>query len=207
MPALAVPPDQEMDAPTTREGYKARNDRQRWHEANLYKFHAQGRKMGANATVGIYPHTTLPPRGQTQEGALTCSSNTIAIVTVYNQRPVLSRGEAFIFTEFKVEVNETLRGSIRVGDRTTITQLGGDIDLPADKLHYDDATAQLMSVGRQYLAFLRYLPATNDYAFLMAYELQPGGLTRRLTHGYPSERSDLVATTRTAAISASASCQ
>lgn len=184
-PALAVPPDQEMDTPTTREGYKARNDRQRAHEEMFAPFYARDRKWSLNGGRDYLECPVLDPAVLAdQMRAMSCNSDAVAVVTVYNQRPVFSRGENFIFTEYKVETNEVIKagpGSLAPGSRTTIARIGGEIVLPTEHLGMKINIEPPFLVGGQYLVLLRYLPATNDYVLQShdsAYEIRPGGLLR-----------------------------
>jgi hypothetical protein len=117
------------------------------------------------------------------EQLLACQSGAVAIVTVINQRPVLSQGENYIFTEYKVELNEVIKGGLAADQRATITQIGGMIDLPGDRMSFAATDTQPLVVGNTYLAFLEHLPATNDYAVIAVYEIRPGGTLRAMKEG------------------------
>lgn len=180
------PPEQETEIAQTRAGYKARNDRHRSHEAMYARF--WGGRYARRYDVGSGLHRaivdrTLPPMGMTQAQYVTCGADAVAIVTVYNQRPVLAQGENFIFTEYKGELNEAIKGHLAVGQRITMTQIGGTIDLPGDRLGLVTSDALPLMVGSKYLAFLRYLPATDDYAIDTAYEVGPGASLRVMRDG------------------------
>jgi len=193
LPAFAQPPEApEMDAPTTREGYKARNER---HVAHEKMFAAQagvalGVKIPHGVTIETVRHVMYGP-GQSLEARtqkLGCTADAVAIVTPYNQRPVLSQNENFIFTEYKVEVNEVMKGALRVGDRITIPRLGGTIQLPDEKIGYDVADYQPLVIGQKYLVFLTYLSATGDYAGTSArgfFEIRPDHTMRSLDGSGP----------------------
>lgn len=180
LPVFAIPPDPTMDSPTTRVGYKARNDRQRAHEVMFALWTAHGKRIPVNGGQAMVYDTPI------FSGLPTCKADVIAIVTLYNQRPVLSRQENFIFTEYKVEVNETIKGNLRVGERTTIAYPGGEINLPGDHFTYTIQNHAPWTVGSKYLVFLKYLPITNDYTILdtySAHEVEPGGNTCLMAYG------------------------
>jgi len=188
LPTFAAPPIAPIEPlATTRAGYKARNDRQRWHEANLYPRSLYGTagpipRGGSAATIIDY---VSQPRSQQETlWQLGSSADLVAIMTVYNARPVLSQREDFIFTEYKVETNEVIKGTLRVGDRTTVTRAGGTIVLPDEKITFD--ADRPLVVGSTYLMFLRHLPATNDYTEMSheaLLEIRPGGRMQSLYGG------------------------
>jgi hypothetical protein len=197
LPAFAAPPDPEMDTPTTRDGYKARNERHVSHENTVFKGWATGPKFEANGGRSVYmdflPIGTPKLTGMQY---MTCQADVVAVVSVYNQRPVLSQGENFVWTEYKVEVNEVLRGHLAVGARTTIAYPGGEINLPGDHLAYRIQNYMPLLVGGQYVAFLKYLPATNDFTpanMGAVYSVEPGGFSHRMVEHAERETGALAA--------------
>jgi len=186
LPVLAQPPD-EMDAPTTRAGFKARNERHVSHEA-MFASYATGNRLEAGLATATSLNIPLSPYGSDQAAAraLLCKADAVAVISVYNQRPVLAKDESFIFTEYKVEVGESIKGRLAVGERTTLARIGGAIELPGDHITFVVPQEWPLAVGHKYLAFLRYLPATNDYTSYnvgTTYEIEPGGKLLKLVHG------------------------
>jgi len=199
-PSLAAPPDVEPLA-TTREGYKARNERHRYHE-HLFSSYATGRKLLPNLSTAYSFNLEIPKEGEEVRIQSTfCTADTVAIVTPYNARPVLSKDESFIFTEYKVEANEILKGNLRVGDRITIARIGGVIDnIPNDHIQFLVPQEWPLVIGHKYIVFLTYLSPTNDYTSYNlgeTYEIQPGGRTiLQLIHGHKPQPDNITSVLR-----------
>ena len=193
-PDSSRPPTEETAIVQTRDGYKARTPRHVSHERNVYKFDGHGWKFPVNQGSRVLDHIPLPADPAQWRREIACKSDAIAVVTVVSQRPVLSQGENFIFTEYRVEISDSIKGRLVVGQRTNITRIGGTIVLPGDRITFAVNSSPELVVGNKYLVFLRHLPETDDYtpvAPRTTYEVRPGGRLQMVHDGYkPQTRAD-----------------
>jgi hypothetical protein len=179
---LALPAGaQEMD----RESAKAQTEKEKAHETRLGQWWGQrdppfGFGGGRNIITDFYP---LAPKGLTREQVLTCLVDTIAVVVVTGAKPVLSQGENFVFTEYEADVADAIKGRLADGQRASLVQIGGALRLGTETLSFNINSSPPLLVGHTYLAFLDYLPQTDDYSPRAMFEMQPGGVLRELYDG------------------------
>jgi hypothetical protein len=96
-----------------------------------------------------------------------CNADAVVVATINNKSSQLTEDENFIFTDHEITVEEVIKNNvaapIQAADTITATRDGGVVELNNRILRAkrDDFDATL--VGKRYLLFLQYIPATGSY--------------------------------------------
>lgn len=130
-------------------------------------------ELGEDSKVAVWE---LPPSHFKKNPMPFNTSDAVVVGTVTAGKSYISNDKRNIYSEFKVTIQDTLKGSVapypRVGDSIDIQRPGGAIRLPSGKVLTRAPLADSMpEVGRRYLFFLKYDPSTEDYVVLMGYQL------------------------------------
>lgn len=187
---------EETVALPTRDGYKAKTPRRMANEKLHARRFGHGVVIPRNRSIDLYQNIARGDdndKGAEQliaEGR--CRSGAVVIATVVSQRPVLAQGENFIFTDYKLEVNEAVKGPLSAGERFVLTRIGGEIVLPDEKIGYWVANEEPLVVGAKYLLFLKPLPESGDWSAdsYLTYEVKPRGGLRPLVEGMRPLRAE-----------------
>lgn len=98
---------------------------------------------------------------------LTSNADAIVVVTVKSKVSQLTESENFIFTDYEVTVTEVLKDNsdapLVAGNGITIVRPGGAVRVEGRVVRAIDRSAKPLQVGKQYLFFLCYIPATGAY--------------------------------------------
>lgn len=122
-----------------------------------------GRPLGygpmSEQDSGIYPNLYLK--------GISNDADAIVIGIVKDRSSNITADETFIFTDYEVAVEEFLKpnrsASAVSEDHITVTRLGGAIQLRGKTVHAKDLFFQPFRIGKRYLLFLKYVPATSSY--------------------------------------------
>ncbi|MBA3242265.1 MAG: hypothetical protein H0T60_13635 [Acidobacteria bacterium] len=96
-----------------------------------------------------------------------CGADAIIVGKVVSKDSQLTDNEEFIFTDYQIQVEDTLNNSsgiqVNPGDEITVTRPGGTIKLNNRIVKAVDKTLQPLSVGGHYVIFLQAVPETNSF--------------------------------------------
>jgi hypothetical protein len=94
-------------------------------------------------------------------------ADTIIIGTVNNQQSFLTVEGTFVFTDYTITVQQILKNNaaaeLRPSDSTIVTRPGGTVQLSRHTVRASDESLAPFEVGKRYLLFLKYIPATDAY--------------------------------------------
>lgn len=97
---------------------------------------------------------------------VTCNSNAVVIGTVKYKASQLTESESFVFTDYAITVKEVLKNNelapIGTGE-INVTRPGGTIILNGKIVRALDELFKPLTVGQEYILFLRFLPKTGAY--------------------------------------------
>lgn len=104
-------------------------------------------------------------------------SDAVVVGSIASGQAYLSNDKRAIYSEFKVNVQETLKVPtapyVRVGDSIDVQREGGAIRLPSGKVLLRGSKDHSMpQVGKRYLLFLRYNQSTEDFHVVGGYQLE-----------------------------------
>jgi len=98
---------------------------------------------------------------------LTCDADAAIIGFVKSKSSNLVESGTFLFTDYEVTVKEILKENATApahpGDEITITRGGGAVRLNKRIVRAIDPSLGRLEVGRYYLLYLKYIPATGGY--------------------------------------------
>ncbi|HVF48576.1 MAG TPA: hypothetical protein VNA19_00735 [Pyrinomonadaceae bacterium] len=98
---------------------------------------------------------------------MTCEADAVVIASVKSKSSNLTESGTFLFTDYEVTVREVLKNQetapIRQGQDITVTRGGGAVKLNGRIIRAIDTNAGRLQVGREYLLYLRFVPATGAY--------------------------------------------
>ena len=96
-----------------------------------------------------------------------CEADAIIVGTVKSKDSQLTEDGEFIFTDYEMSVSQVLKdnaaASISIGSDITVTRAGGEMRLNGRKVTATSEYFEPLTVGEQYLLFLRFIPATGAY--------------------------------------------
>lgn len=170
---LSIPPE---EVTTIQEGVMT--EKQKEH-SKIYKGYAAimgGRKIkdlvAESGDVDIWaplylePHM-LPISLDKYLQTLTCDADAAVIGFVKSKSSNLIESGTFLFTDYEVTVKEILKDNatapIHQGDDITTTRSGGAVRLNKRVVRAIDPSRGRLEVGRYYLLYLKYIPATGGY--------------------------------------------
>lgn len=99
---------------------------------------------------------------------ITCTADTIIIGTVRGKASQLTEDQNFVFTDYEITLEEVLKStspkSLDPNDEITVTRPGGTILLNGRIVRARDELFPFLTIGKQYLLFLRFIPTVATYA-------------------------------------------
>jgi hypothetical protein len=98
---------------------------------------------------------------------LKCNANSVIIGRVISKSSNLIGTGTFVFTDYEVTIEDVLKDNsdspLSVGSNITITRLGGTISLNGHIVRAIDETSAPLTIGNNYLFYLKYVPTTGAY--------------------------------------------
>jgi hypothetical protein len=95
-------------------------------------------------------------------------SDAVVIATVTSKESQLTENERYVFTDYEVSVKEVLKDNadshISPSDMLTVSRPGGKVLLNGHVITVVDEGVKPLSVGGEYLLFLKFIPKTGAYA-------------------------------------------
>src|SRR5713101_9373786 len=115
-------------------------------------------------------------------------SDTIIVGTVIAQHAYLSNDRTTIYTEFKVQVEQSLKTTktfpLQPGATIDIERQGGSVQFSSDTVISRGVINQSLPwLGKRYLLFLEYRPEGKDFSIITGYRLE-GALVTPLDKNY-----------------------
>src|SRR5260370_3006476 len=109
-------------------------------------------------------------------------SNAIIVATVAAQHAYLSNDRTAIYTEFKVEIEQSLKATkdfpLQSGATIDIERQGGSVQFSSDTvISRGVANKSLPWLGKRYLLFLEYRPEGKDFSIIAGYRLEEALVT------------------------------
>lgn len=99
--------------------------------------------------------------------ALVCGADAVVVATATNKRSQLTLDGTFVFTDYEMVVDEVIRSkttlNLQTASNITVTWPGGAILLNNRRIRVTDNSFGILKVGKQYVVFLSYLTASDDY--------------------------------------------
>jgi hypothetical protein len=115
----------------------------------------------------------------------TCDAQAVVIGQVKNKTSVLTEDGRFVFTDYELQVEETLRDNpdapIQPESMLTISRPGGAVELNGKIFHVTDESFEPLEVNGRYLLLLRFIPTTGAYQAVnshASFELKDNNVTR-----------------------------
>jgi hypothetical protein len=115
-------------------------------------------------------------------------SDAIIVGTIAAQHAYLSNDRTAIYTEFKVQVEQSLKTTkdfpLQVGATIDIERQGGSVQFSSDTvISRGVINKSLPWLGKRYLLFLEYRPEGKDFSIIAGYRLE-GALVTPLDKNY-----------------------
>ena len=106
-------------------------------------------------------------------------SDAVLVGTIKDSRGYLTEDKAGAYSEYSVEVTETLKGPARLtGSQIIADRIGARVILPKGRtILYWDPQKGTPEIGHRYVLFLKYDPDGDDYPIITGYELINGHAT------------------------------
>ncbi|HEX6189158.1 MAG TPA: WG repeat-containing protein [Pyrinomonadaceae bacterium] len=115
----------------------------------------------------LLPDSDALPDVTTFLNDISCDADVVVEGTIVNDAPLFTPNGKFIFTEYKLKVENILKnnqkGSILKSQVITVVRAGGRINIAGRSISASVGTSVYPATGERYLLFLRYLPATRSY--------------------------------------------
>lgn len=96
-----------------------------------------------------------------------CNADAIVIGVLGSKSSHFTEGESSIFTDQEVIVEDVIKDNasapIQSHSTITVTRLGGAVRLSGRTYRFTLADFEPMEIGKRYLLFLRFIPATGAY--------------------------------------------
>ena len=117
----------------------------------------------------LEPFITLP----------VAQSDAVVVGTIKDAKGFLSEDKAGAYSEYLVDVTETLKGRAKLtGSQIIADRIGARVILPKGRtILYWDPDKGTPEIGHRYVLFLKYDPAGEDYPIITGYELINGRVT------------------------------
>ena len=104
---------------------------------------------------------------------LTCDADAIVIGVIKDQSSQLTEDEDFVFTDYKMSVEQILKDNasspIQLTSGLTISRPGGIVQLNNKRVRALDESLEPLSIGHRYVLFLKHIPATGSYKAFDSY--------------------------------------
>jgi hypothetical protein len=126
----------------------------------------RGQVLSYGKAVLLPDNAALPDFTNFLEG-ISCDADAVVEGTIVNGTPLFTPNGKFIFTEYKLKVENILKNnrksSIQKSQEITVVRAGGRINIAGRSISASVGTSVYPTTGERYLLFLRYLPATKSY--------------------------------------------
>lgn len=127
---------------------------------------------GGDVNVIVSPGTPVfspsPDQKSTPLERAVDASDAVVIATVTARESQLTEDERYVFTDYEVAVKEVLKDNaaspISASDTMTVTRPGGKVLVGGHLITVVDEGVKPLSVGDEYLLFLKFIPETGTYA-------------------------------------------
>ena len=142
--------------------------------SKLYKNHggkkltepdAQGGELIEDLLMTVPPETP----GEFLRG-ITCAADAVVVGTLISESSALTDDETFIFTDYKLRVEEILKRNVaapfQVGADITVTRPGGTLQLNGRTVREELRNFRRFRLSGRYLLYLKFIPATGAYQAL-----------------------------------------
>jgi hypothetical protein len=98
---------------------------------------------------------------------LSCGADAVVSGSVKSKSAHMTEDETFIFTEYEFSIKDVLKDNaaspIKVKEGIHVTRPGGLISLDGQVIRANDLSYEPLQPGKEYLLFLRFVPAANGY--------------------------------------------
>ncbi|HBB94333.1 MAG TPA: hypothetical protein DC054_02990 [Blastocatellia bacterium] len=176
-------------------------ERQRQH-SKLYDKSIRSRKKLSDSPGDLQLNITAPwveavndsPSTSTEEflRTATCEAQAIVIGRVKNKTSMLTEDGRFVFTDYELQVEETLRDNrdapIQPESVLIISRPGGAVELDGKTFRVTDDSFEPMEANGRYLLLLRFIPTTGAYQAINShgsFELKDNKVHRLTTQPLP----------------------
>jgi hypothetical protein len=96
------------------------------------------------------------------------ASDAVVIATVTGKESHLTENEKYVFTDYEVSVKEVIKDNadshIAAPETLTVSRPGGKVLLDGHLITVVDEGVKPLSVGDEYLLFLKFIPQTGTYS-------------------------------------------
>lgn len=96
-----------------------------------------------------------------------CEADMVVVGKPVSKTSHLTDDETFVYTEYRFEVENIVKNNsvspIDVGKSIEITRPGGLIKIDDQIIRVEDRSFEPLKINKEYLLFLKYIPATNGY--------------------------------------------
>jgi hypothetical protein len=119
---------------------------------------------------------------------LSCRADAVVVASATSKMAHLSEDETFAFTQYDLSVQEVIKDNplnkISVDKIIQVVRPGGDIKLEGRTIHVKDFSFEQLDVKKDFLLFLKYVPAADGYLVMREgdFELENGS-ARKLSQG------------------------
>jgi hypothetical protein len=119
---------------------------------------------------------------------LSCNADAVVVGRTTTKMAHLSEDETFAFTQYDLSVQEVVKDNrlnkISVDKIIQVVRPGGDIKLEGRTIHVKDFSFEQLDVKKDFLLFLKYIPAADGYLVMREgdFELENGS-ARKLSQG------------------------
>lgn len=123
-----------------------------------------------------YPHGFLK--------GIACDADAVVTGVLKDKSSQLTETGDAVFTDFEMTIDEVVKNNlatpIQPDGNITVTRLGGAISLNGKTIRVKVSSFKPFEIGRRYLLFLRYIPATGSYKAFSngSFQLDDGKVVR-----------------------------
>jgi hypothetical protein len=134
------------------------------------KAHIQkGLLIGRGSTIDL---GTDPPIAQEFLRTVTCVADAIVLGTAITKTAHLTENEMFVYSQYSFRIKQVFKDNakspIDVDTQIQITRPGGKVKVGAQVIPVEDGNFEPLKAGKEYLLFLRYIPAATGYMIAAA---------------------------------------
>jgi hypothetical protein len=117
-----------------------------------------------NQSPGMWTDTnSIPPYPPHSLLFFACRADAIVVATAETGPPHLTSDESFVYTDWRVSVEQVLKGAIRPGSRLLVARPGGKLVMNGRNVFASDINFRPFTSGQRYLLFLTFIPETGGY--------------------------------------------
>ncbi|HWW74001.1 MAG TPA: hypothetical protein VNZ44_01320 [Pyrinomonadaceae bacterium] len=142
----------------------------------------QGGDVNVTTTPGTPVFSLTPGEKRAPLEEAVGGSDAVVVATVRAKESQLTEDEKYVFTDYEVTVKEVLKDNaashLSASDVLTVTRPGGKVLLGGHLITVVDEGVKPLTVGDEYLLFLKFIPETGTYA-----AISEGRSGFKLSHG------------------------